>query len=116
MLLFTVIRVKQMLLPKNSREADPGERPQASAGWAAGGTRVRETSHPCAWEVREASWHIQASISLLQSGPALGTAGILHGCTEHRAPPKECGPQLPVTGGSGPFILGSPVSSCDSRF
>lgn len=29
--LFTVIRVEEMLMPKNSREADPGEMSQASA-------------------------------------------------------------------------------------
>lgn len=91
-LLFTVIRVEEMLMPKNSREADLGEMPQASAGWAARGAQTR-TSLSLSWAVRGNIPANPGLYCLTAKCPSPGNmADNLHRCTEPRALPDVQGP------------------------
>lgn len=111
-LLFIVIRIEQTLMPKNSREADPGEMPRSSAGCAARGAQT--------WADLSLSWKVRGSIPAslgplapIGKWPLLGNmADTLQGHIEHKALPDE---QLPlgllVMRSSKHFILGSAFSS-----
>lgn len=116
-LLFTVIRVEETLMPKNSREADLGEMPQASAGWAARGAQTR-TSLSLSWAVRGNIPANPGLYCLTAKCPPGNMADNLHQRTEPKALPDEQGPLgLPVTCSSVHFVLGSPVPpNCGSCF
>lgn len=115
-LLFTVIRVEQMHIPKNSRDADPGEMPQASAGWVARGAQTG-TSLSLSREVKGS---IPGNLGLcffIAKWPHPGNTADAPMGTSTQALPVEWEPLgLPVMCSSIYFVLGSPVSSYDSSF
>ena len=86
--LFTVMRVEEMLMPKSSGAADPGEASQASAGWAARNLDTRHSVPVLGGKGHHPSKHRP----LFPHSHPGNTAGNVHGYIDHKALPDERGP------------------------